>query len=301
MTVRGAILPNLESPLTHEQIRRAPVLARNQEEGGGGFQRADRGYLSTWQIPWVNDPTALQRLYEFDLADPLNPESWRVVPGSWGWNDGTRAVEDGGATADAWSLSYLPESDTLWATSVVWSVSNRKNSILACRVPWNQRLGDVFRYGVPRVAPFNEVTPVIEYAVGTHGSLSAEIAGSGTEAYVFVFLAPSSRHLFRGSVALEVSNQGARLAAYSEAGQAAGLTPYQEPKWASGRFFNVKLRRQGNRLEAWVDGVRIGPVAVTDAPRRQLLEEPQRFKLYGWQGGLYTVRNAVLTDGPEKD
>jgi hypothetical protein len=105
----------LNTPLTQEQIKAAPTLTRNQEEGGGGFVRGSKGYLSTWQIPGINDSTSIQRFYEFDLYDPLNPEKWRVVPGSWGWNDGVNPIEDGGATADAWSLFYLPESDTLGA------------------------------------------------------------------------------------------------------------------------------------------------------------------------------------------
>ncbi|MFA6240342.1 MAG: hypothetical protein WC655_05410, partial [Candidatus Hydrogenedentales bacterium] len=107
MDIRGVILPNLESTLTHEQIGNAPILVRNQDEGGGGFQCDGKGYLSTWQIPWVNDPTGIQRVYEFDLEDALNPESWRIVPGSLGMNDGTAAIRDGGCTADSWAVSAI--------------------------------------------------------------------------------------------------------------------------------------------------------------------------------------------------
>jgi hypothetical protein len=295
MTVRGAILPDLKATLTHEQIRRAAILARNQEEGGGGFQRDGKGYLSTWQIPWINDPSGLQRLYEFDLADPLNPAAWRVVPGSWGFNDGTHAIEDGGCTADAWSLSMV--GDELWATSVVWSVTHKRNSTLACRVPWDKRVGDAFRYGVPCVSGFHEVVPVVEYAVGDPSSLSLEYTGCGKEAFLFLFLAPSSRPLYQGALGLEVSAKGSRLVAYPEVGQPAQLTPYQEPKWVSGKPYQVKLCRTGDTLAAEVNGVVLGPVQITDPTQKKLLSEPQRFKLYGWQGGFYTVRNAVLTDG----
>ncbi|HOX07968.1 MAG TPA: hypothetical protein PK280_16330 [Planctomycetota bacterium] len=296
MQVRGAVIADLKARLSHEQIRKAAVLARNEEEGGGGFQRGGQGYLSTWQIPWVNDPTALQRLYEFDLADALNPEKWRVVPGSWGWNDGTNAVEDGGCTADAWSLSMV--GDDLWATSVVWSVTNGKNSILACRVPWERREGDAFRWGVTRVPAYREVVPVVEYALGEQCSLEFEFTGKGREAWGFLFLAPSVRPGVGGAVGLELSDKGARLAAYSVDGRPSGLTPYREPKWAEAKAFRLKLRRDGAAVTGWVDGVQLGPVTIADPEQRRLLAEPQRFKLYGWQGGLYTVRDAVLTDGP---
>jgi len=296
ITVRGAILPGLGTTLTHEQIRLAPVLVRNQDEGSGGFVRGDKGYICGWQIPNVNDVTSIQRLYEFDLYEPLNPEKWRVVPGSWGFNDGTNAVEDGGATADCWSLSLA--GDQLWATSVAWSVSNRKNSVLACHVPWDKRLGGVFRYGVSRVGGYNEVAPVVEYAVGKKCGLSAEITGWGKEAYVFLFLAPSARPLFWGGVAIEVSDKGTRLVAYSDKGQPAGLTPYQDPKYVSGKAFNVKLQRDGDKITGWVDGLAIGPVTIAAPEQKRLLDEAQRFKFYGWQGGLYAVKDAVLVDGP---
>jgi hypothetical protein len=299
ISVRGAILPDLKTTLTHEQIRRASVLVRNQDEGNGGFVRDGKGYICSWQIPNVNDVTSIQRLCEFDLADPLNPGKWRVVPGSWGFNDGTNPVEDGGATADSWSLSLV--GDELWATSVVWSVTDKKNSVLACHVPWEKRLGDAFRYGVSRVGGYNEIAPVVEYAVGERCSLSAEIAGAGKEAYVFLFLAPSARPLFHGGIAVEVSDKGARLSAYPEKGPPAGLTPYAGAPFVPGRPYKVKLRRDGGTVTGWVDGVRLGPVAVSDPAQKALLAEPQRFKFYGWQGGLYTVKDAVLTDGPEED
>ncbi len=299
ITVRGAVLPDLRTTLTHAQIDAAPVLVRNQDEGSGGFVRNGKGYLCGWQIPNVNDVTSIQRLYEFNLADPLDREKWRVSGGSWGFNDGTRAVEDGGATADCWSLSLV--GDELWASSVAWSVTDRKNSVLACHVPWEKRLGDVFRYGVSKVAPYHEIAPVVEYALGKQCSLDLEFTGMGTEAFGFVFLAPSARPLHYGGIALEASDKGSRLVAYSADGKPAGLTSYQGPQWSSGRPLRLKLQRDGYRITGWSGGVRIGPVAVTDPARRKLLDEPQRFKLSGWQGSLYSARNAVLTDGPEAE
>ena len=298
-TVRGALLPDLRTTLTHAQIDAAPVLVRNQDEGSGGFARGGKGYLCGWQIPNVNDVTSIQRLYEFDLADPLEPEKWRAPGGSWGFNDGTHAVEDGGATADCWSLALV--GDELWATSVAWSASQRKNSVLACHVPWEKRLGDAFRYGVSKVAPYHEIAPVVEYALGRQCSLDLEYTGAGTEAYAFVFLAPSTRPLYYGGIALETSDKGSRLVAYSADGKPAGLTPYQGSQWSSGRPLRFKLQRDGYHITGWSGGVRIGPVAVTNPTQRKLLDEPQRFKLYGWQGSLYTVRDAVLSDGPEAE
>jgi hypothetical protein len=100
---------------------------------------------------------------------------------------------------------------------------------------------------------------------------------------------------------VEVSDRGARLAAYPEKGPPAGLTPYAGAPFVPGRPYKVKLRRDGGTVTGWVDGVRLGPVAVSDPAQKALLAEPQRFKFYGWQGGLYTVKDAVLTDGPEED
>lgn len=297
VSIRGAILPDLKTTLTHEQIRNAPTLVRNQDEGSGGFIRGEMGYICSWQIPNVNDVTSIQRLYEFDLEDPLNPERWRVVPGSWGFNDGTNPVEDGGATADCWSLSLV--GDELWATSVAWSVSNQRNSTLACHVPWDQRLGDTFRYGVSKVGAYQEVAPVVEYAVGERCSLSAEITGAGKDSYIFLCLAPSDRQLIHGGVAVEVSDKGTRLVAYDEDGHSTGLTPYNGPTFLAGKMYAVKLQRDGTTITGWVDGQKIGPMTLADPVQTKLLAEPQRFKFYGWQGGLYTIRNAWLVDGPE--
>lgn len=293
---KAAILPNLDATLTPDQLRAAPTLTRNQEEGGGGFVRGDRGYLSTWQIPGINDVTAVQRLYEFDLYDPLNPEKWRVVPGSLGWNDPTHPIEDGGATADSWSVSYQPESDTLWATSVVWSESLQNNSTLACSVPWDKQRGTMFWFGCPLAWP--EIAPVVEYALGTSCCLSATVTATGPNASILVCLAPSQRPLFLGGVALEVSGQGARLVACSEERKVKELTPYQGQPFVPNRPYRVRLQRSDYRLTAWVDDQVIGPVSVTETQQQTLMNEPQRFKFYSAKGGLYSIRDAVLVDGP---
>lgn len=299
ITVRGAIIPDLNARLTHEEIDRSPVLVRNQEEGGGGFPRGDKGYLSTWQIPSINDPTSLQRLYEFDLADPLNPEKWHVMPDSWGFNDGTNPIEDGGETADAWSMTMI--GDELWTSLVVWSVSEKKNSILACHVPWNQRQSDTFRFGGIRVPAFGEIAPTVEYAVGRQGSLSLDFTSQGDRAHACLLLAPSARNGRSGGVGLELSDQGARLVAYSDKGAGTALSPVREPKWAAGKTYQLKLRRDGDAISAWVDGNMIGTATIADPSQKALLAEPQCFKLHGSPGTLYTISHAVLFDGPEKD
>lgn len=292
----AAILPDLNMTLTQEQIKAAPTLTRNQEEGGGGFVRGDKGYLSTWQIPCINDTTSIQRLYEFDLYDPLNPEKWRVVPGSWGWNDGTSPIEDGGATADAWSLSYQAESDMLRASCVVWSVSGQKNSTLACSVPWNQRISNTFQYGCPK-AFIREVAPVVEYAVNDTCSLSATITATGAESAIYVCLAPSQRPVFQCGIGLEVTPKGSRLAAYSDKGEPWELTPYVGKPFAPAAPYRVRLERSGYTITGWVNDQQIGPITVTDPVERSHLDEPQRFKFYGWQGCLYSIQDAVLIDG----
>ena len=111
--------------------------------------------------------------------------------------------------------------------------------------------------------------------------------------------APSTRPLYYGGVALEASDKGSRLVAYSADGKPAGLTPYRGPQWSSGRPLRLTLQRDGYRITGSSGGIQLGPVAITDPTQRKLLDEPQRFKLSGWQGSLYSVRDAVLTDGPE--
>lgn len=291
---RGVIVPSLDVEITKEQIVNAATLTRNQEEGGGGFVRGNKGYLTTWQIPCINDSTSVQRLYEFDLDDPLDPEKWTVVPGSWGWNDGTNAIEDGGTTADAWALSYLPESDTLWATAEVWSTTLRKNSTIACCVPWQKRLGDTFHFGCAYV--HREIVPVVEYAVGKQCSLSATIAGKGKDAAIFLLLAPSLREQYYGGIAIEVGPEGRRLVAHDEKGVAIGLTPYQGEPFVAEKSYRVKLSRDGDIVTAWVDGQKVGPVTIEDPKQKSLLAEPQRFKFYCWQGCIFTVKDAVIED-----
>jgi len=139
----------------------------------------------------------------------------------------------------------------------------------------------------------------VEYAVGDACSLSLDFTGQGKEAYAFLLLGPASQALWRGTVGLEVSDKGTRLVAHSADLKPAGLTPYQEPRWADGKTLKLKLQREGLRITAWADGVKCGPVTLTDESRIGFLSEPQRFKLYGWQGSLYTIKHAVLTDGPE--
>lgn len=296
ITNRGVVVPSLDVTLTHDEVLGAVVLTRNQEEGGGGFVRGDKGYLSTWQIPNINDTTSIQRLYEFDLHDALNPEAWSVVPCSWGLNDGTNAVEDGGATADAWSLSYLPGTDMLWASSVVWSASRNLNSTLACSVPWERRLGETFRFGCPLTRP--EIAPVVEYAVGETCGLSASISAAGAGAIIRLCLAPSDRPLLVGGIGLEIADRGAALVAYSASGEAVTLAGPQGEPLVPGQWYRVDLRRDGAAVTGWVDGRMVGSVTVSEPEQLGFLAEPQRFKLYARQGCLHGVRDAVLVDGP---
>ena len=111
-------------------------------------------------------------------------------------------------------------------------------------------------------------------------------------------LSPSARPLYRGGFAVEVSPQGSRLVWYPLEGTATGLTPYGGPKWTAGTTYKLALQRDNDTISGTVDGFRLGPVTITDPTQKQLLDEPQRFKFYGWQGGLYTIQNAILQDGP---
>jgi hypothetical protein len=173
----------------------------------------------------------------------------------------------------------------------------KKNSTLACSVPWEKRLDTTFRYGCPLVR--REIAPVVEYAVGTSCSLSATVTATGTDAAVFLLLAPSQRPLYHGGIALEISDQGMRLVAHPEKGGKDALTSYQGQPFVAGKPYRVKLERKDYTLRASVDGQEIGNVTVTDELQKALMDEPQRFKFYGWQGCLYSIEDAVLVDDSE--
>jgi hypothetical protein len=94
-----------------------------------------------------------------------------------------------------------------------------------------------------------------------------------------------------------LADQGFRV--QQTGGDPLPITDYCDPKWVSGRMINIKLQRNDDRLTAWVDGTKLGPVTITEPAQKGALAEPQRFKLYGWQRGLYSIKNAVLVDGSE--
>ncbi len=195
-------------------------------------------------------------------------------------------------------LAGLARWQRMLIHEIVYSMSEKRNSILACHVPWEKRLGNSFRFGVSRIPGFTEVAPVIEYALGKKCGLRADITGRGGQAWAYLFLSPSARPLYRGGFAVEVSPQGSRLVWYPLDGAAIGLTPYGSPKWTAGTTYKLALQRDNYMISATVDGFCLGPVTITDPAQKQLLDEPQRFKFYGWQGGLYTIQNAILQDGP---
>ncbi|MBN2377500.1 MAG: hypothetical protein JXD22_13950 [Sedimentisphaerales bacterium] len=301
---KGILVKDLDQPLSHQQVLTATQLSRNQEEGGAGFVRGDKGYLSTWQIPSINDPTGIQRLYEFDLDDPLNPERWQIVPGSVGWTDPRQPLEDGGPTADSWALSYLPEQDELWATMIVWSASQKRNSVLTCSTAWDRRQGSIFRLGVPACSwnshgIWQEVAPVVEYAVGWQCSLVGSITGYGSEAYLCLGLGPSAQPLLHGAVCIEVTEAGARLAYVETNGSVEGLTKFVAVKFASGRPYRLELIRDGWIFRAAVDDINLGPVAIDSPVIRQCLTDNPRFKFLARRGGYYELTDVVLTDGPK--
>ena len=305
MDVRGLIVKDLTTEIPHEAIGSAPIFIKNQEEGGGGFTRDDKGYYSTWQIPWLNDPNGLQRLYEVDLNDPTNPESWRVVPGSIGANDGANPKRDGGTTADAWAISIANER--VWATSCEYSATENKNYLYARSAPIEQfdrlvsgeRGSDVvFRYGAARPEPYKETFPTIEYAVGRDCSLELTFRSYGELSYAFIALGPSEAPAQFRSIFFEVNPQGAFLVGYKDEPTRIILAQAIEPTWRTGETYRLKLVRNGARLTGWVDGVEAVSAVIDDPDLLEYLNDEPRFKLYGWQGGSYEISNLRLVDGP---
>ncbi|MDO5552633.1 MAG: hypothetical protein Q4G68_02615 [Planctomycetia bacterium] len=301
MDIRAIIIPDLDTLITHEQINNGSIVAENQEEGGGGFQCGDKGYYSTWQIPWLNDPNGQQRLYEFDLADATNPEAWHVVPGSFGFNDGTDATRDGGCTADAWAISAV--RDELWASACEYSVTENKNYLTARCVKRKEGevipRSDVFRYGAVRTRLYHETAPVVEYAVGKICSLEYDFRSWGDEAWAIIGLGPSDLPLLNGSLFFEMSPTGCRFVATDADGGQTQLVKAEEnaPRWSSDKTFHIKLTRYENEFIAFVDGKEVLRTTISDAKVLEQINKNPRFKFYGWQGSLYEISSAILTDG----
>ncbi len=303
MDIRGLVVKNFDQEVAHEQIGNATVFSHNQEEGGGGCVYGDKGYYSTWQIPGLNDPNGLQRLYEVDLDDdPLNPESWRVVPGSIGFNDGANPKRDGGTTADAWAFSVV--GDRFYATSCEYSATENKNYLYVRSASMKDMVemnydDVVFRYGAVRVGPYREVFPTIEYALGKQCSLEFDFTSYGELSYAFASIGPSETpNMFR-TLYFEINPDGAKLVAYKDSEERHVLAEKPEPKWEPGKKYRIKMVRDDARITCFFDGEKVFDVTIDDEEMLRNLNDNPRFKLYGWQGGKYEISHAVLTDGKE--
>ncbi|MBR5626540.1 MAG: hypothetical protein IKW74_02835 [Thermoguttaceae bacterium] len=297
--IRGIVVPDLKTEITHEQVNTGQLFSVNEEEGGGGCTVGDKGYYSTWQIPGLNDPNGVQRLYEIDLTGPITPESWRVVPGSLGCNDGANPTIDGGCTADAWAFSVI--GNEIWATACEYSKTENLNYLVARHAPLdpeNQLPQDgVFRYGAVRSDVYPETFPTVEYAIGEQCSLEFDFRSFGELSYGFITITPSDSPAYFQELLFEINTDGCHFVAYKGREQRILLTDYVPPVWKPDTTYHLKLTRNGNRLTAFVDGQEIQSVEITDPELIENLNNNPRFRLYGWQGGSYEISNAVLTDG----
>ena len=306
MDIRGLVVPNLDDVISHDAIGSAPVFVKNQEEGGGGFTYGDKGYYSTWQIPWLNDPNGLQRMYEIDLNDPLNPESWRATPGSIGFNSGANPKRDGGTTADAWAISAA--AGKLWATSCEYSASENKNYLYVRSAPLEafhdylegKRTDAVFRYGAVRVPRYHETFPTVEYALGQDCSFEMDFLSRGELSYAFIALGPSDAPNELRTVFYEVNPNGAFFVAYKNEHERIILAENPNATWEPNRKYRLKLTREGNWLVAYLDGKKVLETTVDDPEILANLNDNPRFRLYGWQGGDYEISNAFIVDGKER-
>lgn len=306
MDIRGLVLKTLDEEVPHEAVGSAPLFVKNQEEGGGGFTYGDKGYYSTWQIPWLNDPNGQQRLYEVDLNDPTNPESWRAVPGSIGFNSGFDTRRDGGCTADAWAISVA--NGRLWATSCEYSVTENKNRLMVRSAPIEafdayvagKRAADpVFRYGAVRVPNYHETFPTIEYALGEKCAFEMNFKSQGELSYGFIALGPSDAPQEFRSVYFEFNPEGFEFVAYKETHDRILLAKASCPAWIPGKTYRMKLVRDGNELTGFINGKEVLWTKIEDEEILKNLNDSPRFNLYGWKGGDYEISDAVLTDGPE--
>ena len=299
MDLRALILPTLDEEVPLERLGSAPILAKNDEEGGGGFQIGDKAFYTTWQIPGLNDPNGVQRVYEIDLNDPTNPEKWRIVPGSVGFNDGSNPLIDGGCTADSWALSVV--GNELWATSCEYSKTDNLNRLTARHATLDPETfwpkSDVFRYGAVRSDSFFETYPTIEYAVGNNCSLEFDFRSKGEKSYMFAAIGASESPGSTRTIFFEVNPEGSKFVAYRTDNERVVLAENQAQTWAPDVVYRLKLVRDDNRLTGFVDGKETLSVEIDDPEFIEALNDSPRFKLYGWQGGVYEITNAVLVDG----
>ncbi len=304
MDIRGLVVDSLDKEISHEAIGSAPVFVNDQEEGGGGCVYNNKGYYSTWQIPWLNDPNGQQRLYEIDLDSPLDPASWRVVPGSIGFNAGADTMRDGGTTADAWAISVA--NVRVYATSCEFSVTKRKNCLCVRSAPLQafddylegKRPTDcVFRYGAVRVQGYHEVFPTIEYAIGKQAAFEMDFRSEGELSYGFIALGADDAQEMRRSIYFEFNPTGVMFVAYKDSPERLVLAEASQPTWRPGVTYRVKLVRDDARLVGYVDGAKVLEITIDDPEILAALDASPRFRLYGWQGGNYEISNAVLTDG----
>ncbi|MBQ2683598.1 MAG: hypothetical protein IJG02_06975 [Thermoguttaceae bacterium] len=311
MDFRYIITDDLKRENSHRAVGDAEIVSINQEEGGGGFTYAGKGYLSTWQIPWLNDPSGVQRLYEFDLTEPFGPESVRIVPGSVGCNDGTDQKRDGGCTADAWAVSVA--GGRLWATSCEYSKTENKNYLLARSAPIDPETlfprDGVFRYGAVYSWCCHEVFPTVEYAVGKQAALEMDFVSRGEKSYAFIAVNPSDSPSFYRALFFEMNPDGCRLIANNGSynlqtggGEDNRLVLAEDAslRWEPEKKYHLCMERDGDRITVSVDGGEVFSVTIDDPEILANLDDDPRFELYGWEGGYYEISNAVLSDGPAR-
>ncbi|MBQ6618773.1 MAG: hypothetical protein IJH68_01340 [Thermoguttaceae bacterium] len=311
MDLRYIITDDLKREISHRAVGDAEKVSINHEEGGGGFTLDGKGYLSTWQIPGLNDPSGVQRLYEFDLAEPFGPESVRVIPGSVGYNDGTDPKRDGGCTADAWAVSVA--GGRLWATSCEYSASEDKNYLVARSAPIDPETlfprDGVFRYGAVYNELCPEVFPTVEYALGKQASLEMDFLSRGEKSYAFMVINPSESPAHCRALVFEMNPDGCRLignkgrynfGTHEREENRIILAEAPSPRWEPEKKYHFRMERDGARIRVSVDGKEIFSVTIDDAEMLANLDDDPRFELYGWQGGYYEISNAVLTDGPAR-
>lgn len=306
MDIRGLVVKDLKTEISHDAICNAPLFVRNQEEGGGGFTYGDKGYYSTWQIPWLNDPNGLQRVYEIDLNKGADPEAWRVVPGSLGCNDGVNPKRDGGTTADAWALSVA--GGRMWATSCDYSATENKNYLYARSAPLeefekyvkSERASDaVFRYGVVQHDWYQETFPTIERSVGQQCSLELDFQSFGDRAYAIIVFGASDAVALRRSIFFEFNPTGVYITAFENDDLRITLAHEPTPTWEPNKKYRLKVVRDGAKFTGYIDGVEVISATAQDDQIIENMNDEPRFRLYGWRGGSYEISNAVLIDGKE--
>jgi len=291
---RALRLDSLQTALTAADIRSAPVIIMNNEEGGGMWKVGTDVFISTWQVPSNNTPTTRQTIYKAPLAEAHLPGAWKPFAHSGARNEPNNIFQDGGFTADACNFWVEESARKIYRTCVGWGNNRTRNYMVWSQSDYNR----VWRSDTATFAcPLQETqaNPIIDIPVAANGSFEMTLlpinGGSGTNRDRFM--------LQLGSVYAQVSPGyiGLGYSSSLTGGQVFGST--NAAGLAVGVPVKLKVVRAGNAFTLFVNDARrvagVVPNAATDT-LASIGSETARWNFVGYTQSEYEVSNVTILD-----